>query len=161
VLGTLVIVVAFVVGGLAVVLVALRAGPKRPQQGSGRSARRAQYVAFGVLLIVIGLGVPLLSIITNAHEHSKRGPGGLELSNAQVEGQQLFVENCATCHTLNASNSVGRVGPNLDNLRPPKALVLDAIAKGRAAGKGQMPANLLEGPQASDVAGYVASVAGR
>jgi mono/diheme cytochrome c family protein len=39
--------------------------------------------------------------------------------------------------------------------------VLDAIKNGRARGVGQMPANLLSGEDAEDVADYVAAVAGR
>ena len=68
---------------------------------------------------------------------------------------------CATCHTLKASNAVGKVGPNLDVLHPPKGLILDAIANGRARGQGQMPAGLVDGQDAQDVAAYVAAVAGR
>ena len=72
----------------------------------------------------------------------------------------MFAANCATCHTLKASNAVGKVGPNLDELHPPKALILDAIANGRARGQGQMPAGLVDGQDAQDVAAYVAAVAG-
>ena len=39
-----------------------------------------------------------------------------------AEGRVLFAEKCSTCHTLTASNAVGRVGPNLDVLRPPAEL---------------------------------------
>jgi mono/diheme cytochrome c family protein len=56
---------------------------------------------------------------------------------------------------------VGKVGPNLDQLRPPKALILDAIKNGRARGQGQMPAGLVDGQDAQDVADFVAKVAGR
>ena len=72
----------------------------------------------------------------------------------------MFAEKCSTCHTLAASNAVGRVGPNLDNLRPPKGLVLDAIKNGRARGQGQMPAGLIDGSDAQDVAAYIAATAG-
>ena len=53
------------------------------------------------------------------------------------------------------------VGPSLDELRPPKNLVYDAIVKGRARGQGQMPAQLFEGREARQVADFVAAVAGR
>ena len=66
----------------------------------------------------------------------------------------------AACHTLKASNAVAQVGPNLDQLRPPKALVLDAIAKGRANGNGQMAAQIYTGQDAQAVAAYVAKAAG-
>ncbi|HEY7621346.1 MAG TPA: cytochrome c, partial [Solirubrobacteraceae bacterium] len=75
-------------------------------------------------------------------------------------GRAVFAKYCATCHTLKASNAVGRVGPNLDNLHPNKALILDAIAKGRARGAGQMPVGLVNGADAQNVADYVSAVAG-
>ena len=53
-----------------------------------------------------------------------------------------------------------QVGPNLDNLRPPKELVLDAIKNGRSKGNGQMAADLYEGQDAIDVANFVAKAVG-
>jgi mono/diheme cytochrome c family protein len=53
------------------------------------------------------------------------------------------------------------VGPNLDVLRPPPALTVNAIQQGRARGQGQMPAGLLAGEDAENVANYIAAVAGR
>ena len=52
------------------------------------------------------------------------------------------------------------MGPDLDTLKPPKGLILDAINNGRARGNGQMPAQLYTGQEAQDVAAYVAKVAG-
>ena len=34
--------------------------------------------------------------------------------------EALFSENCASCHTLAAANATGKVGPNLDDLKPSK-----------------------------------------
>ena len=62
---------------------------------------------------------------------------------------------------LAATSAVAQVGPNLDGLRPPKGLVLDAIEKGRARGQGQMPAKLLTGEDAEHVADFIERVAGR
>jgi mono/diheme cytochrome c family protein len=39
--------------------------------------------------------------------------------------------------------------------------VLDAIAKGRARGQGQMPSGLIQGQDAQNVAAYIAKVAGQ
>ena len=36
----------------------------------------------------------------------------------------------AVCHTLSAANAVGKVGPNLDTLKPPYGLVLNTINNG-------------------------------
>ena len=59
------------------------------------------------------------------------------------ERRELFGRTCNQCHTLAASKTVGRVGPNLDDLRPPKSLVLNAIEQGPARGVGRMPGNAL------------------
>ena len=55
---------------------------------------------------------------------------------------------------------MGKVGPNLDQLHPAKAIILNAIATGRARGNGQMPAGLVVGEDAQNVANYVSAVAG-
>ena len=83
------------------------------------------------------------------------------LTAAEKHGRELFGQRCANCHTLKASNAVAQVGPNLDTLRPPENLVLDAIKNGRAPGNGQMAANLVEGEDAEDVAAYVAKAVGQ
>ncbi len=82
-------------------------------------------IAFGVLL-------PALTFALAGAPDD--GPAGVELSDVQVEGRELFATNCATCHTLDDANAVGRVGPDLDRLRPDASLTLDAIKNGRARG---------------------------
>jgi plastocyanin len=86
-----------------------------------------------------------------------------------VAGKQLFVAKCGSCHTLSHATTNGSVGPNLD----------DAFREDRANGinsssieglvsywirtpdsGGVMPAGLLQGRKASDVAAYVGRVAG-
>ena len=95
------------------------------------------------------------------------GTGGIAKGGDQTAGKQLFLSKCAGCHTLADAGSHGVVGPNLD----------DAFASDRQQGfenvtieqvvrdqieiaGGRMPANLVVGAQADDVAAYVASVAG-
>jgi cytochrome c553 len=166
VIGTVVFILIFLVLGLSVVFIAMRSG--RPPAGSrpeSRATRRAWGFGLGVVILVVGLGAPALVLAVNHDNHAKHGPGGVDLTSAQAEGRAMFAKTCSTCHTLDGSKSVGRVGPNLDNLvvgvQNKKAFVLDAIAKGRANGNGQMPAGLLYGKEANDVASYVAAVAGR
>ena len=110
------------------------------------------------MVAVLGVLVPAL-VIASARNNDK-APGGVKLTAADEHGRDVFAQRCSTCHTLRAANAVGKVGPNLDQLRPPKPLVLDAIAKGRARGQGQMPAGLVDGEDAQDVATFVAKVAG-
>lgn len=164
-IGTLVFVLIFLAIGLSVVLAAMRSG--RPPAGSrpeSRASRRAWGLGIALVILVLGIGLPVLVLVTNGEDGASRGAGGADLNAAATNGRELFARNCATCHTLAGSNAVGRVGPNLDtlnggNLKP--AFVLDAIQKGRANGNGQMPAGLLFGQDAKDVAEYVATVAGR
>jgi mono/diheme cytochrome c family protein len=163
-IAALIFVLAFLTLGLAVVFMAFTSGPagaRLRKQASSRRGRRL--VAVGAAVIVLGLGVavPLAIGVVNGDNHAKSAPGGVDLNASQASGRTIFAKYCATCHTLNASNAVGRVGPNLDQLHPPKALILDAIAKGRARGSGQMPAGLVDGQDAQDVANYVSAVAGR
>jgi mono/diheme cytochrome c family protein len=160
----LVFVLGFLVLGIAVVLVAFRSGPRRqPEPGRPAQSRASRrLMAIGVTIIVVGLGVavPLAVAVANGNSHSRDAVGGVTLTAAQADGRSLFAKYCSTCHTLRAANAVGKVGPNLDALHPPKALVLNAIAQGRAQGRGQMPAGLLVGADAQNVASFVAAVAG-
>jgi cbb3-type cytochrome c oxidase subunit III len=113
------------------------------------------------------------------------GTGGVA-SGAQrpdlQSGQQLFSANCASCHTLQAAGASGTIGPNLDNAfamdrhegyaeSSIENVVLDQIRQGsgpiatyttskKLTPQTQMPANLVKGQDAIDVAAYVASVAG-
>lgn len=78
---------------------------------------------------------------------------------AQDPGEDLFVANCGSCHTLDAAGTSGATGPDLDTLAPAEDQVLAAIENG-GAGSGAMPANLVTGEEAEQVAAYVSSSAG-
>jgi cytochrome c551 len=117
-----------------------------------------------VLVLLLGVLVPALVIA--AGKDSKDAPGGVQLTAAEEAGRDVFAQRCATCHTLAAANAVGKVGPNLDQLvggldpKGQKPFILSAIKQGRAQGRGQMPAALVDGQDAQDVAAFVAAVAG-
>ncbi len=160
----LIFVLAFLALGLSVVFMAFTSGPagaRLRKQASSRQGRRLVAVLVTIVVVGLGVAVPLAIGVVNGNDHAKSAPGGVDLSASQASGRTIFAKYCSTCHTLQASNAVGRVGPNLDMLHPPKSLILDAIAKGRAQGRGQMPAGLVNGQDAQDVAAYVAGVAGR
>jgi mono/diheme cytochrome c family protein len=92
-----------------------------------------------------------------------------------VAGKQMFVKNCGACHALNRAETKGVTGPNLDDAF--RASISDGL--GRSTIKGAvrrqiehpgrfpedspvyMPANLVEGRDAENVAAYVAAVASR
>jgi len=156
--------------GIAVFFIAMRrgqAGARRPSETESKAGTRV--VMVGVALVVaFGLAVPAIVIASNAAHKASVGVGGVHLSAEQQKGRELFAHTCAVCHTLAATKSVGRTGPNLDvrvgeDIATPagrKALVLSAIAEGRARGLGQMPALLYQGKEAEEVASFVAAVAG-
>ncbi len=155
---------AFWIGtGIAVFLVALRGGPSGVRASLRQDdafGSRLRYTVIG-LVFAVCLAVPLLVVVLDAKQKARSGPAGITLSAAETSGRSLFATKCATCHALANARAVGHVGPNLDVLRPPAALVQDAIANGRARGQGQMPAGLYAGTDATDVAKFVAAVAGR
>lgn len=151
----------FLALGLGVVLVAMRGGPRGVRDtleaGRRKPLHAAEFVVAGAIAL-FGLVVPAIVLLS---DQASAGPSGSKLSGALTEGRELFAQRCAQCHELSDANAVGRVGPNLDNLRPKSPLTQDAIEKGRARGQGQMPALLLEGKEAKDVADYIDKVAGR
>jgi mono/diheme cytochrome c family protein len=172
VIGTWLVVAFFVVLGIGVVLLAMngtkKAPPARPdasQRARLRARDRAQTrtLAVGITAVVLatGIAIPAVIMVANASGAPERGPGGVELTAHEAQGRELFAARCSQCHDLAGANAVGRVGPDLDEMRPPKALVLDAIEKGRARGLGQMPRDLYEGEEADAVAAFVERVAGR
>ena len=74
-------------------------------------------------------------------------------------GKQIFLTaGCRNCHTLGDAHATGDVGPNLDAVRPSRALVIDRVTHGQ----GVMPsfANKLSKQQIEQVADYVSARAG-
>jgi mono/diheme cytochrome c family protein len=75
------------------------------------------------------------------------------------DGSKVFLSaGCGNCHTLADAKSGGQVGPNLDLLKPDAATVANQVR----TGGGGMPsfAKQLSAQQISEVAAYVAKVAG-
>jgi mono/diheme cytochrome c family protein len=156
------IIAAFVLVGLVVVAAAFTGGRRRRRDAApSRGADRALYAGVAIVIVALGLGIPALLLVGNVDNSDRDVAGGVDLTATQVKGRELFAENCATCHALAASNAVGATGPSLDVLKPNEGLVENAILVGRAQGNGNMPAGLLTGGEAKDVANYVAAVAGR
>jgi cytochrome c6 len=99
---------------------------------------------------------PLAAAAQDAVEH--------ELDEAELErGREIFLEeanpSCSICHILADAESQGRIAPNLDQLRPTKERVMQALR----SGPGAMPdysATLTE-EQMEAVSEYVAAVAGQ
>ena len=72
-----------------------------------------------------------------------------------VAGKVVFTTTagCAGCHTLKAADATGTVGPNLDEAKPSRALILDRVTNG----KGVMPSfsGSLSPKQIADVVAFV------
>ena len=149
--------------GLSIFFVAMSGGPRGARAslyGQGRGARRTTGIVLTVLFAGMGIAIPTVVIAGNKDD-DEAGAARVHLSASQERGRELFGQVCQQCHTLAASDAVGRTGPDLDKLKPPKALVLDAVINGRVRGGGTMPAGLYTGRDAEDVASYVAAVAGK
>lgn len=126
------------------------------RQGRARSGVLA--LAFGALILIAGCDVS---------------------EDADLDrGRQLFLSNCGTCHTLAEAGSGADVGPDLDasfaqaradgmDSDTVEGVVQQQIANPREVEEGvenytsiYMPAEIVTGQDAEDVAAYVASVAG-
>lgn len=100
-------------------------------------------------------------------------------SNADVErGRALFIEKCGTCHILKQAATSATVGPDLDSAFADARVsgmdedtiegVVEAQIENPWEGPGEadpksptfMPAGIVEGQDAEDVATYVGQVAG-
>lgn len=163
-MSTAILITPFVVIGIAVLAVAFGGGA-RPRRGPSRPSG-VMSGGLGVLLpvVFIGFGLAVPAAVIAGRSGSVGSSGALadeELTPELRQGQQLFGQNCASCHSLRASNARGATGPVLDGLgRLSEQRVLAAIANG-GSGDLRMPAGLVEGEDAELVAAYVARVAGR
>jgi cytochrome c6 len=84
---------------------------------------------------------------------------GLTAAKNSTNGKDIFTANCGSCHTLADAGTSGTVGPNLDQLKPPLAIVQHQVINGGSV----MPAfkGTLTPAQITAVAKYVSSVAGK
>jgi mono/diheme cytochrome c family protein len=162
-MAVLAFVLLFVVLGLGALFMGMSGGPKGAReriQTQSRRGRRGATLLFVLAILLLGIAVPAAVIATDKGRNSIPEANVKALTETQERGRELFSQRCKNCHTLAAAKATARVGPNLDDLRPPKALVLDAIDKGRAQGNGNMAADLVEGEDAEAVAQFVAVAVG-
>jgi hypothetical protein len=164
----------WVVVAAALVFVATRGG-----LGAAREALHSQssggrrFVGVTLTVVFVGFGAVLpLVVLTGNHSNANKQFSSVKLTASEKKGRELFGAHCGVCHTLAAANAIGKVGPNLDTLKPPPQLVSGTIANGclqnpptgspeTCLGQGTMPPLLLQGRDASEVAEFVAKVAGK
>jgi len=115
---------------------------------------------FVVFAIAFGLAIPYWAISREGSEDASPE----KVAQSDEDAKILFQENCGACHTLARAGTDGVVGPNLDDLlgegtpEGNEPRVLSAIEDGR---EGKMPAGILSGENAEQVADFVARVAGQ
>jgi mono/diheme cytochrome c family protein len=160
---TLIFVLVWVVLGLGLLFIAMSGGPGGAAQqlmSQSRGSRRLAVVLFAITFVLLGAVVPAAVISAVSSKDDIPEANVSNLNESEKHGRELFGLRCANCHTLEAANAIATVGPNLDQIRPNKALVLDAIENGRARGNGQMAGGLYTGEDAEDVANFVAKAVG-
>jgi mono/diheme cytochrome c family protein len=94
------------------------------------------------------------TVVGTLPEPTTTASTGPSLKGDPAAGKKVFLSaGCTGCHTLKDAGSSGTVGPNLDNAKPPTALVVDRVTNG----KGGMPSfkGQLNAQQIADVAAYV------
>jgi cytochrome c553 len=152
----------FLVLGIGVLFVAFAGGGGAAREAYLTRGRRAFPLA--ILLIYVALGIAVPAAVIASRGEAVGGVGALrnERPTAQLEnGKELFVATCKSCHTLEAVQAAGVTGPDLDELSGlDRERVRRAIENG-GTGQGRMPAGLLQGQDAEDVAAYVERVAGQ
>jgi mono/diheme cytochrome c family protein len=134
------------------------------------------FLIFGALVALVAV----IGYIAFSKEGSDEAVA-VPVESADQETQEIFATNCGTCHTLAAGGTDGVVGPNLDEILPTQVTpptgtaeevaeanesayggvysrVLNAVTCGL---EGRMPAGILQGEDAQEVAAFVAAYAGQ
>jgi mono/diheme cytochrome c family protein len=166
--------VAFwVIVAVGLFLIASRGSRGRDRAGgAGRMGSRSATTLFLLTAAVFGIALPLL-VLTSNHSNADAHVGsGLKLTANEKTGRELFGSHCAVCHTLAAANAMGKVGPNLDMIKPSYSLVVHTINNGclpngspssgqACLGQGVMDPDIVQGADAQNVAAFVSKVAGQ
>jgi mono/diheme cytochrome c family protein len=155
------VLVPFIVAGIAVMFIAFSGGPAAAREAYLTRGGRGFRILMPLLYVALGLAVP--AVVIASRGEAEGGVGKLRtasLTDREEEGKRLFRQTCWSCHNLDAVQAQGVTGPDLDDLGLDRRRVLNAIRRG-GTGDGRMPARLLEGEDAENVALYVAKVAGQ
>ena len=126
--------------------------------------RKRNFVIFAVFVAAFGIAIPLMAINRDGEQELPALTGELAGGDPVSERVVAFNENCGTCHSLDAAGADGTVGPDLDELlggasaEANEGRVSGAIENGIA---GRMPAKIHQGEEATEMARFVAQVAGQ
>ena len=157
--------IPWILVGLGVIFVSFSGGPGAAREAYLTRGRRV----FGTLIVLayIGLGIAIPAVVLA--DRGAREGNDAQLSQKMIRdqpadiarGRGLFIENCASCHNLDAVNARGVTGPDLDKIGTVTPARVESAIKIGGTGQGRMPAGLLQGDNAKAVARYVAAVAGK
>ena len=124
------------------------------------------FIVFGVFAAICLFVVPYFALGKEGDQDAAL----VEVASQDIEGKELFANNCGSCHTLAAAGTDGVVGPDLDELLVPSGVNDASLAVGnysRVHGavvcgiEGRMPKGILLGEEAQDVSAFVAAYAGQ
>jgi mono/diheme cytochrome c family protein len=116
-------------------------------------------VAFGIVALALGVAIATPAALGHRTSARANGPGDVKA------GAEIYVHYfCADCHTMRAAGydvSHGILGPNLDKLHAPYAVVKATVENGLPAALPLYPTqmvgfkNVLTAKQIADVSAYV------
>jgi len=124
------------------------------------------FILFGIFAAICLIVLPFVALGKEGDE----GAATVQVASRDVEGKELFDNNCGYCHTLAAAGTDGVVGPNLDDLLVTtgtnsaelyggnSSRVLNAVNCGIG---GRMPKGILVGEEAQTASVFVAAYAGQ
>jgi cytochrome c1 len=151
--------------GIGVIFVSFSGGPGAAREAYLTRGRRGFILL--IVLVYIGIGVAIPAVVI-ASRGTREGNSSVlsqdKLRDAKPdvqEGRTLFIESCAACHNLDAANARGVTGPDLDKIGTVTPSRVESAIKIGGTGQLRMPAQLLQGQNAKDVAAFVAAVAGK
>ncbi len=124
------------------------------------------FVLFGIFAAICIVAIPWIAL----GKEGEQDAATVKVASQDLEGKELFANNCGPCHTLAAAGTDGIVGPNLDERFAPTGTNSAQSYEGNAATvmtavicgiEGRMPQGILEEEEAKMVSQFVAAYAGQ
>lgn len=121
---------------------------------------RGRRIAVGVLVLALGVGVAACGgdddTDTATTTEQTASDETTTAGETTLAGQEIFVANCGSCHTLSDAGTSGTVGPNLDGIGLDESAVEAQVRNGG----GGMPAfeGQLSDEEIEVVSAYVVDV---
>jgi mono/diheme cytochrome c family protein len=127
---------------------------------------KTPFVIFGIFAAICVLVIPFIALGKEGSESAAT----VDVASKDRDAKDLFASKCGQCHTLAAAGTDGIVGPSLDDILVTSGAnnadayggiytrVLTAVSCGIG---GRMPAGIVVGEEAKNVARFVAAYAGQ